>query len=321
MKKTQWKGGDEQVSAMCLGTMYFGSRVKKQTAYRILDVYVETGGSFLDTSNNYAFWIDGCEGDESETLLGRYFADRGNRNQIFLATKLGARMVKKAAGSRGFEGASPAVIHRAVDDSLKRLRTDYVDLLYIHVDDRETPLGQSLEALDRLVRQGKTRYIGMSNTAAWRFSEASVISRMKGLSSLTALQTFYSYLRDRIDWTWNCITPEFIDMAKTKKDFNLLAYGPLLKGAYARGEFQPWDDQTARFGTADSRTRLECVNRLAGELGATVNQLVLSYIMHTDPVIIPVFGASSPEQLNENLGALNIAWTEELGETMRNAGA
>lgn len=321
MRKIQWKDSDEQVSAMCLGTMYFGSRVKQETSYRILDTYIEAGGSFLDTSNNYAFWIEGCGGDESENLLGQYFADRGNRNKIFLATKLGARMVKKADGSQGFEGTSPAVIHRAIDDSLKRLKADHVDLLYIHVDDRETPLEESLEALDKVVQQGKTRYIGMSNTSAWRFSAAAVISKIKGLCSFTALQTFYSYLRDHIDRTWNCITPEFIDMAKTQKDFNLLAYGPLLKGAYARGEFQPWDDQAVRFDTADSHARLKCLNRLAKEMGVTVNQLVLSYVMHTAPGIIPVFGASTQEQLNDSLGALNITWSEELAETMRNAGA
>jgi aryl-alcohol dehydrogenase-like predicted oxidoreductase len=321
MQKIQWKGSDEQVSAMCLGTMYFGSRVDKETSYRIIDAFVEAGGNFLDTSNNYAFWIDGCLGDESENLLGKYFADKGNRTRMFLATKLGARMVKKADGSQVFEGASPVVIQQAIEGSLKRLKVDYVDLLYIHVDDRDTPLEESLEALDRVVRQGKARYIGMSNVTAWRFSEAAMISKTRGLHSFAALQTFYSYLRDRLDWTWNCLTPEFIDMAKTRKNFNLLGYSPLLKGAYARGEFQPWDDQAKRFNTADSRARLECVNRLAGELGATVNQLVLSYIMHTDPGIIPVFGASSPQQLKESLGALEISWTEELAAAMRNAGA
>jgi aryl-alcohol dehydrogenase-like predicted oxidoreductase len=321
MQKVQWRGSQEHVSAMCLGTMYFGSRVEKATSYRILDAYVEAGGNFLDTSNNYAFWIEGCVGDESERVLGQYFADRGNRNKMFLATKLGARMVKKADGSEGFEGASPDVIHRAIEGSLKRLGVEYVDLLYIHVDDRETPLKESLEALDQLVQQGQARYIGISNVTAWRFSEAAIISETQGFHAFTAVQTFYSYLRDRLDWTWNCITPEFLDMAKSRQNFNLLAYGPLLKGAYARGEFQPWDDQAARFDTADSHARLKCVNRLAGELGVTVNQLVLSYIMHTEPGIIPIFGASSPEQLNESLGALNIAWTEELATTLRNAGA
>jgi aryl-alcohol dehydrogenase-like predicted oxidoreductase len=321
MQKIQWKGSHETVSAMCLGTMYFGSRVNKETSYRILDAYVEAGGNFLDTANNYAFWIDGCVGDESETLLGQYFADRGNRNEVFLATKLGARMVERADGSKGFEGVSPTVIQRAIDGSLKRLRVDHVDLLYIHVDDRETSLEDSLEALDRLVQHGKVRYIGISNVKAWRFSEAKMISKMKGLSSFTAVQNFYTYLRDRLDRDFTWLSPEFTDMAKTFNDFNLLAYGPLLKGAYARGKFQPWDDQAERFTTADSNARLERVNLLARELGVSVNQLVLAYVMHTDPVIIPVFGASTPEQLKDSLGALDITWTEGLAADLKNAGA
>jgi len=321
MRKIRWKGSNETVSAMCLGTMYFGSRIDKDTSYQILDAYIEAGGGFLDTSNNYAFWIDGCVGGESETLLGQYFVDRGNRNEVFLATKLGARMVQKADGTQGFDGASPAVIEQSIDASLNRLKVDCVDLLYIHVDDRETPLEDSLEAMDRVVRQGKARYIGISNISAWRFSKAITISEMKGLCPLTATQTYYSYLRDRLDYGWNCIGPEFIDMAKTLDNFNLLAYNPLLKGAYARGEFQPWDNQVERFDTADSHARLECLHRLSGELGVTVNQLVLAYIMNTEPGIIPVFGVSTREQLDDNLGALDVTWTDELATTLRNAGA
>ena len=121
------------------------------------------------------------------------------------------------------------------------------------------------------------------------------------------------------DFTW--ISPEFTDMAKTYNDFNLLAYGPLLKGAYARGEFQPWDDQAARFSTADSNARLEQVNLLAKELGVTVNQLVLAYVMHTELGVIPIFGASTPEQLNDSLGVSKVAWTEDVAMALKNAGA
>jgi aryl-alcohol dehydrogenase-like predicted oxidoreductase len=307
MQKVQWKGNDEKVSAMCLGTMYFGSRVDKETSYRILDAYFDTGGRFLDTANNYAFWIDGFVGDESESLLGQYFADRGNRKDVFLATKLGARTVDRDDGSRGWEGASPSAIQRAIDGSLKRLRVDNVDLLYIHVDDRDTPLEDSLEALGRLVERGKVRYVGISNVTAWRFSEARTISRLKGLISFAAVQNFYTYLRPRIDRDFAWIGPEFTDMAKTLGDFNLLAYGPLLKGE--------------RFTTADSKARLERLNQLAQELGVSVNQLVLAYVMHTDPGIIPVFGASTLEQFQDSVGALEIKWTDDLATALKSAGA
>ncbi len=316
MKQTLWKGSDEKVSAMCLGTMYFGSRVNQETSYRILDAYLDAGGNFLDTANCYAFWLDGCIGDESENLLGRYFADRSNRNQIFLATKVGARPDE----AEGMEGASPIAIHRAVEGSLKRLNVDYVDLLYVHVDDRSTPLEASLEALGQLIEQGKVRYIGISNITAWRLAEARMISQFKELPAFTALQNFYTYLRDRSDQIFNAITPEFIDMAQAYNDINLLAYGPLLKGAYARGEFQPWDNQEARFNNADSMARLDHLNRLSQELGVSANQLVLAFIMNTDPGIIPIFGASTMAQLNDSLGVSNVKWTDELAVSLRNAG-
>lgn len=321
MRKVQWKGSDEKVSALCLGTMYFGSRVDKKTSYRILDTYFDMGGDFLDTADCYAFWLDGYVGDESETLLGQYFADRGNRGDVFLATKLGARTVDRDDGSRGWEGAGPVAIQRAIDGSLKRLCVDYVDLLYIHVDDRDTPLQDSLEALDRLVKQGKVRYIGISNVTAWRFAEARTISKYKELSSFTAVQNFYTYLRERSDQVGTWISPEFTDMASTFGDFNLLAYSPLLKGAYARGEFQPWDNHAERFTTADNTARLERLNMLAGEMGVSPNQLVLAYIMHTEPGVIPIFGASTLEQFNDSMGALDVPWTEALAADLRNAGA
>lgn len=323
MQKIQWKGSSETVSAICLGTMYFGSRVDEETSYRILDAYVDAGGDFLDTANNYAFWIEGGTGGESERLLGRWMKERKNRDKLFVATKVGAKPVPEKGPNwpQNKEGLSAAVIEQAIEASLKRLDTDYIDLYYTHIFDTDTPLEETLEILDSLVKKGKVRHIGASNLPAWRFCEAKMISKMKGLSSFTAVQNFYTYLRDRLDWAWNCISPEFTDMAKTLNDFNLLAYGPLLKGAYARGEFQPWDDQEKRFNTADSKARLECVNRLAKELGVSVNQLVLAYVMHTDPGIIPIFGASTLEQFKDSLGVLDIEWTEDLATAMKNAGA
>ena len=321
MQKIQWKGSEEKVSALCLGTMYFGSRVDKATSYRILDAYFDQGGNFLDTADCYVFWIEGFTEDASETLLGQYFADRGNRNDVFLATKLGARTVDRHDGTRGWEWASPKSIYQAIDGSLQRLGVNHVDLLYIHVDDRNTPLEDSLEALDQVVKQGKVRHIGISNVTAWRFAEAKTISRLKGLTSFTAVQNFYTYLRERADQVGTWISPEFTDMAKTYNDFNLLAYSPLLKGAYARGEFQPWDDQEKRFDTADNQARLECLNTLAKEMGVSANQLVLAYVMHTEPGVIPIFGASTLDQFNDSMGALDITWTEEVATTLKNAGA
>jgi aryl-alcohol dehydrogenase-like predicted oxidoreductase len=154
-----------------------------------------------------------------------------------------------------------------------------------------------------------------------------MISKVNGLTPFTAVQNFYTYLRDRHEQVFNLnkigqsITLEFADMANVYQDFNLLAYGPLLKGAYARGEFQPWDEQEARFGNADGKARLACLKNVASELDVSVNQLVLAFVMNTEPGIIPIFGASTKEQFEDNMGVLKIEWTPELAETLYHAGA
>lgn len=320
MKKVQWKGSNDRVSALCLGTMYFGSRIDKETSFSILDEFSGRGGNFIDTSNNYVYWLKGYSQDSSENLLNSYFKERRSRKDFFLATKCGARTVERDDGTTGWEGAGKGAILKAVEGSLKRLNTDYVDLLYIHVDDRSTALEETLDALNTVISQGKTRFIGISNVNAWRFSESRTISKYKEIPPFTAVQNFYSYLREKSDKTGTWLSGEFTDMAQAYTDINLLAYSPLLKGAYARGEFQPWDEQEKRFNTTDNKARLTVLSETAKENNVSTNQLVLSYVMNTDPGIIPIFGASSLNQLHDSLGSLEITWTEELAEKLKNAG-
>ena len=154
MKRVKFSSTKNEVSEMCLGTMYFGSKVDKKTSYELLDYYIDNNGNFIDTSNNYAFWIDGCTGDESETLLGEWIRERKNREDIFLATKVGVRPLNK---NGDFEGLSKDTILKSLDYSLKRLKTDYIDLLYTHVDWRNEPLEETLEALNILIDSGKVK--------------------------------------------------------------------------------------------------------------------------------------------------------------------
>jgi aryl-alcohol dehydrogenase-like predicted oxidoreductase len=155
-----------EVSAFCLGTMYLGSREDKATSYRLLDQYVEAGGSFLDTANTYARWMPGCAGGESETLLGAWMRERKNRSRLFVATKVGFAYPGVERGLRAHQ------IQTECEKSLQRLRTDTIDLCQAHVDDRNTPMEETLEAFDRLVRAGKVRFVGASNFAVWRLEEA-----------------------------------------------------------------------------------------------------------------------------------------------------
>ena len=129
----------ERVSALCLGCMHFGTRVDEETSRGLLDQYADCGGGFLDTANNYAFWVNGFVGGESEELLGRWMRDRGNRNDIFLATKVGAKPLFEGGSFEDAEGLSAEAITRAAEESLRRLKTDRIDLYYAHIDDRTTP--------------------------------------------------------------------------------------------------------------------------------------------------------------------------------------
>jgi aryl-alcohol dehydrogenase-like predicted oxidoreductase len=293
----------EKVSALCLGCMYLGTKVDQAMSFRILDTYVEAGGSFVDTANCYAFWIPGATGDESEALLGRWMKERGNRNRIFLATKVGARPSVAAGGPP--EGLSAPVIERAVHESLRRLGTDTIDLLYTHVPDRSTPLEETVEALDRLVRAGKIRFIGCSNEAAWRVERARGLSLSRGWASFCCVQNRYTYLRPKPGAVAPqvCISEELLDYAATTAGVTLLAYSPLLGGAYAREE----NALPKEYATSDSRNRWKALARAAGARGVSRGSIVLAWLMSGVPPLVPLVAASTVEQLRENLGAGAIA--------------
>jgi aryl-alcohol dehydrogenase-like predicted oxidoreductase len=146
----------ETVSPVCLGTMYFDSKTDPDTSRELLDRYYDAGGRFLDTANTYATWLDGVDEPTSEPFLADWMADRGNRDDLFLATKVGFEYGDVP------QSLDPAVIEREVEKSLDRLDTDYIDLLYAHVDDRDTPLAETMAAFDRLVDSGKVRHLGAS---------------------------------------------------------------------------------------------------------------------------------------------------------------
>lgn len=307
----------EDLSALCLGTMRFGSRDDEPTSHAMLDQYVQAGGRFLDTANTYAHWIGDNVGGESERLLGRWMQDRGNRDELFLATKVGFGYPGDDLGGAEKELTSEAIIAEC-DKSLQRLGTDRIDLYYAHNDDYDTPLAETLAAFTGLVRAGKVRYIGASNYLAWRLARALTISELQELAPYVAVQQRHTYLRPRPghDWKlWPAATEEFLDCcAKTGRA--VIAYSPLLGGAYTR------DDKKIPAGQdwPDSQSRLEALRAVADQLGATPNQVVLAWMLHSDPVVIPLFSASTSEQMTENLGALEISLNDEQMTQLDQAG-
>lgn len=300
-----------QVSALCLGCMFFGTRVDEAASMRLLDRYMEAGGSFLDTANNYALWVPGGRGGESEALLGRWMRRRGNRDDLFVATKVG--------GAPG-EDLSRTAIRAAIDASLRRLETDYVDLYYAHVDHRSVALEETLGALGEFVAAGKVRHIGCSNYAAWRLERARRISDAHGLPRYCCIQQRHSYLRPRPSAGFGVqvvADDELLDFCSANPEVALLAYSPLLSGAYTVPDRAVPDQYLG----ADTDARLAALDHVARATGATVNQVVLAWLMATTPPAIPLIAASTEAQLDENLGTLALALTPDQLETLDAAAA
>src|SRR5579872_3568721 len=157
-----------KVSELCMGTMQFGWTTDEEHAYQVLDAFVESGGNFLDTADVYTRWAEGNAGGVAEQIIGRWMKDRGNRDSLVVATKVRGTM---GPGPNDV-GLSRKHILDAVEASLRRLQTDFIDLYQAHSDDQSVPLDETLEAFDNLVQRGLVRYIGASNYAAWRLMKA-----------------------------------------------------------------------------------------------------------------------------------------------------
>jgi aryl-alcohol dehydrogenase-like predicted oxidoreductase len=293
------------VSAICLGTMHFGTVTDTVTSYDLLDRYVEAGGNFLDTANNYATWVPGGRGGESETLLGRWIKERGNSSHLFVASKVGFSVPVDEVGM----GLTARQIEAECERSLRRLGVDTIDLYYAHRDDRETPLEESLDAFHKLVKAGKVRFIGASNFVTWRLEEARWISLNRGWPEFCCIQQRYSYLRPASGADFNpqlVVSAELLDFCRSR-NMQLLAYSPLLKGAYSRSD-RPLPPH---YQSHESESQLTALRAVAGELGATPNQVVLAWLIQSEPKTIPVIGVSSLEQLEENLRAIDITLSED----------
>ncbi len=306
----------EQVSQLCLGAMYLGTRQDEATSFALMDQYVDAGGTFIDTANVYAGWIAGFQGGESETVLGRWMAARGNRDKLFIASKVGFPYQDVA------QGLTARQIEDECNKSLKRLGVETIDLYYAHVDDRNTPLQESLAAFDGLVQAGKVRYIGASNYLTYRLERAHTLAKLNGWAQFCCVQQRYTYLQPRHGMravaAQEPVTEELLDYVRARKgDFTLLAYSVLLGGAYTR------EDRAipAEFDNPDNNARLLTLQAVAQETGATPNQVVLAWLMQSDPPVLPLIAASTAAQLAENIGTLDVTLSAEQMERLNTARA
>jgi aryl-alcohol dehydrogenase-like predicted oxidoreductase len=321
----------ERVSRLALGAMLMGTRTDEAASFEILDKYLAAGGSFVDTADCYAWWPGpGNRGGESEALLGRWFAKRGRRDDVFLATK-GSAWVADAeavrAGRRtasdSYAGAGGDTLRKAIDGSLKRLGIDHVDLYYVHVDDRQTPLEETLGALDEIVKAGKARHIGWSNVRTWRLERVRQVAERNGWPAPVALQQQHSYLRRRAGLSHSSIVDdEQMDFLRANPEVTLVAYSPILKGIYDDPEKRRGHDMMAAYEGPDAEARLKVLTELAGELGVTPTQLVVAWLLHqTDPAMVTLLGPRTVEQFEAALPALDIKLDADQLARLDTAGA
>lgn len=323
----------QKVSSFCLGTMYFGTTCPEETAFKLLDLYYEAGGRFIDTANNYSFWVEGGKGGESEALIGRWMKDRENREELFVATKVGGLPTKDKGGMADAEGLSPKVVERAVKQSLERLQTDYIDLYYAHIDHRNAPyvtfkfkippepLNGVIEGFNSLHEEGTVKNIGCSNYYPWRIERARQISQANNWAQFCCVQQRYTYLQPapgaKFTDGLQLVADEALFDYTSNNDMTVLAYSSLLGGSYTR-EDRPIPEP---YRTPNADVRLKALTTVAGETGATKNQVVLAWLMQGEPPIIPITSASKPEQLEEVLEAVDLNLTTDQLKLLSQAGA
>jgi aryl-alcohol dehydrogenase-like predicted oxidoreductase len=292
-----------KVSALCMGTMQFGWSVDEADTRRILSRSYESGINFFDTADIYSHWVDGNPGGVAEKYLGRWMKQaKIPRHQLVIATKVRGEM-----GDRpNDEGLSRVHIMQAVEASLRRLKTDYIDLYQTHWPDNDTPIEETLRALDDLVRQGKVRYIGASNCKAWELMQALWTSDKNNFVRYDSLQPHYNLI-ERAEFE-----AELRDVCKIY-GLGVIPYSPLaggfLTGKYRKDKPIPGSRRAKGLQHAMTDKNFALIKRL-DEIGkankATVSQVALAWLL-ADPVITcPIIGATSVEQLEENLGALDV---------------
>ncbi|QFY11161.1 aldo/keto reductase [Nonomuraea phyllanthi] len=291
---------DLSVFPISLGTNVFGWTADKETSFKVLDAYVEGGGNFIDTADVYPYWATGES--TSETIIGEWLHARRNRDSVVLATKVGML--------EGLKGLAPATIRTAVEDSLRRLRTDYIDLYWAHVDDHDTPLVESLATFDALVREGKVRHVGASNYGADRLAEALKVSGEEGLVRYVALQQQYNLvergyeggLRDVVAREGLSSTPYFG-----------LARG-FLTGKYAPGVTvdSPRAGLAAEYLQKEyGRRTLDALAKVAAERSAAPATVALAWLAAQPTVAAPIASARDVAQLQPLLAAAELELSEE----------
>ncbi len=304
-----------QVSPLCLGCNVFGWTADEATSFRLLDEFVASGLNFLDTADTYSTWVPGHHGGESETIIGKWFKRSGKREKVVLATKVGKDM------GGGKKGLSRGYIMRAVEDSLRRLQTDFIDLYQSHEDDGQTPFDQTMEAFARLIEQGKVRAIGASNYSAERLQEALQVSRQHGYPRYESLQPHYN-LCERADYETQ------LEPLCLRDGLGVISYFSLASG-FLTGKYRteadiaqsPRGQAVKKYMNERGFRILKALDQVAARYGVTQAQVALAWLMSRPSITAPIASATTPKQLHELVDSTKLRLDQDAIELLSAASA
>ncbi len=315
MKKRKLGKTGMEIAPLIFGGNVFGWTADQATSFQLLDAFAAAGFNAIDTADTYSRWAPGHTGGESEIIIGNWMRQRGNRNQIIVATKVGMDM------GEGKKGLSKLHILRSAEDSLRRLQTDYIDLYQSHTDDPETPLEETLGAYAELIKQGKVRAIGASNHKAERLAAALETSRKSGLPAYQTLQPNYSLI-ERGEYETN------LEPVCVKEGLGVINYWPLASG-FLSGKYRSESD-TAGKARARSVTKylnergfkiLDALDKVAKKFNATPARISLAWLLARPSITAPIVSATNLEQLKDLISSVDLVLDRESIELLNQASA
>ncbi len=315
MIKRKLGKSDLMISPITFGGNVFGWTLDEEKSFRLLDAFFAASFNFIDTADVYSRWAAGNHGGESETIIGNWIKKRGNRKDIIIATKVGADM------GNGKKGLKSNYIKTAVEDSLKRLQTDYIDLYQSHFDDLDTPVSETMTAFNELINEGKVRYIGASNLSGRRIKESNDFARKNNLQPYISLQPLYNlYSREKFE-------NGYLNLA-TDEELGVLPYYSLASG-FLTGKYRSEKDLDKsqrghgikKYLDERGMNILAAMDKVAAEQHVEVSQIAIAWLLHKPVITSAIASATKEKQLDELIQATSLKLSTEQMKALDEASA